>query len=105
MSECPLPQYCLTLLCPLAQEERVLDTLLMIPEIAVFTSSRSSAHGLSHAQLSTSEQVLGLAVMMQIQALLTQADHSSTLNILKQELAGLGLRYWLQPVVDAGEFV
>lgn len=104
MSETAMITYCLTLLCPLALEERVLDTLLMTPEIAVFTSSRAAAHGVNHAVLSASEQVLGLAVMTQIQALLTQEDHNLVLNKLKQELAGSGLRYWVQPVIAAGEF-
>lgn len=103
IAESYIPEYCLTMLCPLTLEERVLDALLMIPEIAIFTSSKASAHGLSHAQLSTSEQVLGLAVMTQVQALLTQKDHGLVLNKLKQELAGLGLRYWLMPVMEAGE--
>lgn len=104
MFEHPASQYSLTMLCPLTLEERVLDALLMIPEIAIFTSSKAAAHGLSHTQLSTSEQVLGLAEMTQIQALLAPADHDLVLNKLKQELAGLGLRYWLQPVIEAGEF-
>lgn len=103
MSEPNISEYCLVLLCPVAQEERVLDTLLMTPEIAVFTSSRSSAHGLSHSQLNTSEQVLGLAVMTQIQALLTHPDRELVLAKLKRELAGIGLRYWLMPVMEAGE--
>lgn len=99
-----MPELCLTLLCPPALEERVLDTLLMTPEIAVFTSTPAAAHGLGHARLSATEQVLGLAMMTQIQALLTQADRDSVLAGLKQKFAGTGLHYWLTPVIEAGEF-
>lgn len=95
---------CLTLLCPLALEERLLDTLLMTPEVAIFTSSRASTHGLGHAGLSATEQVLGLAVMTQVQALLADADRAMVLALLQTGFAGSGLRYWLTPVIAAGEF-
>jgi hypothetical protein len=98
-----MSELCLTLLCPPALEERVLDLLLMTPEVAVFTSTAAAAHGLSHARLSANEQVLGLAVMTQVQALLTLADRDRVLASLKRELAGTGLHYWLTPVIEAGE--
>lgn len=99
-----MSELCLTLLCPPALEERVLDALLMTPEIAVFTSAPAAAHGLGHARLNANEQVLGLAVMTQVQALLTEADRAGVLAALKAGFAGSGLRYWLTPVVEAGEF-
>jgi hypothetical protein len=95
---------CLTLLCPPALEERVLDTLLMTPDISIFTSTRAAAHGLPHARLSATEQVLGMAVMTQVQALLTHAGRDGVLCSLKQQFAGTGLHYWLTPVFEAGEF-
>jgi hypothetical protein len=95
---------CLTLLCPPALEERVLDTLLMIPEIVLFSSSRAAVHGVHPERLSASEQVLGLAVMTQIQALLHEADRTRLLARLKDSFAGTGLRYWLTPVIETGEF-
>lgn len=94
---------CLTLLCPPAQEERVLDLLLMTPEISVFTSSRAAAHGLHHSHLSAGEQVLGLALMTQVQALLSGSEPDAVLAELKRKLAGSGLRYWLTPVLESGE--
>ena len=99
-----MSELCLTLLCPPALEERVLDLLLMMPEIAIFTSTRAAAPGLSHERLSATEQVLGLAVMTQVQALLTQAERASVLTHLKRELVGTGLHYWITPVIEAGEF-
>lgn len=99
-----MPELCLTLLCPPAQEERVLDMLLMTPAVRVFTSSRSAAHGLHHSRLDAGEQVLGLAVMTQVQVLLSQTDQAGVLADLKMKLAGSGLRYWLTPVIESGEF-
>lgn len=98
-----MPDLCLTLLCPPAQEERVLDMLLMTPEITVFTSSRAAAHGLHPSRLSAGEQVLGLAVMTQVQALLSGPGQDAVLAELKRKLAGSGLRYWLTPLIESGE--
>ena len=95
---------CLTLLCPPALEERVLDTLLMTPEIAIFTSTRAAAHGFNHARLNANEQVLGLAVMTQVQALFNQTDRAKILDSLKVAFAGTGLHYWLTPVTETGAF-
>ncbi len=51
---------CLTLLCPPEAEEKLLDRLLLSPEIVkVFTSTTTAAHGLSHENMDQAEQVLG----------------------------------------------
>ena len=96
---------CLTILCPSAIDERLLDALLMAGEVEVFTSARASAHGLDHHRLSTSEQVLGLAIMTQVQALLRTEHRDTVLASLASQFAGAGLRYWITPVVAAGEFI
>jgi hypothetical protein len=100
-----MSELCLTVLCPVAVEERLLDALLMSDEIAVFTSAATAAHGLAHHRLSTNEQVLGLAVMTQVQALLRLEHRDAVLASLASQFAGAGLRYWITPVVGAGEFV
>jgi hypothetical protein len=94
----------LTVLCPTAVQERLLDTFLMSGEVAVFTSAPAAVHGLAHHRLSTNEQVLGLAVMTQVQALLRAEDRDAVLAGLASQFAGAGLRYWITPVVGAGEF-
>ena len=63
-------ELCLTLLCPPALEEKLLDLLLLAPEAAVFTSAPTAAHGLAFGRLSATEQVLGRALATQIQVLL-----------------------------------
>lgn len=99
MSDC-----CLTLLVPPAFQERLLDTLLMTSQVALFTSAPAAAHGLDHRRMSTNEQVLGLTVMTQVQILLALADRDAVLARLGEQCAGSGMRYWVTPVLDAGEF-
>jgi hypothetical protein len=99
MSEC-----CLTLLVAPAIHERLLDAFLMTAQVTLFTSTPAAAHGLAHHRMSTNEQVLGMAAMTQVQVLLALADRDAVLASLAEQFAGSGLRYWLTPVLDAGEF-
>ena len=95
-------ELCLTLLCPPALEEKLLDLLLMSPEAAVFTSAPVAAHGLAFGRLSASEQVLGRAQATQVQVLLAETDKAALLQAVQTQFAGTGLRYWLTPVTEAG---
>jgi hypothetical protein len=94
---------CLTLLCPPGMEENLLDWLLMSPHAAVFTSAPTAAHGLAFGHLSATEQVLGRASAVQIQLIFPEKDKAHLIAHLKREFAGTGLRYWLMPVLEAGE--
>ena len=98
MSEC-----CLTLLCPKGLEEKLLDLFLMAPEAAVFTSAPTAAHGLAFGKLSATEQVLGRTLATQIQVLLTIADKDTVLAAISREFAGVGVRYWITPILEKGE--
>lgn len=99
-----MAELCLKILCPPALVEQVLDTLLTMPEIAFFTSSAASAHGLEHSTLSATEQVLGMARMTLIEAMLWLANRDQILARLRTELSGTGLKYWISPVLEEGEF-
>lgn len=94
---------CITLLCPQAIEEKLLDLLLMLPNMTVFTSTATSAHGLTHEALGQMEQVLGRARAANIQAIFSETDKITLLEVLHQQFAGAGLRYWITPVMEAGE--
>lgn len=98
-----MSELCLTLLCPTTLEEKLLDALLMTPEIAVFTSTPTAAHGLATGRLSAAEQVLGRALVTQVQALLMLKDREAVLTFIREQFAGTGLRYWITPVIEAGE--
>jgi hypothetical protein len=94
---------CLTLLCPPAVEEKLLDLLLMAPNASVFTSAPTAAHGLSFNNLNQTEQVLGRGFATQVQVIISSADQPALLAAIQAQLAGAGLRYWLTPVLEAGE--
>lgn len=97
-----MSEFCLNLLCPLAVEEKLLDLLLMSPNAEVFTSSPTAAHGLASGSLSQSEQVLGRMQATQIQVVLSEADKDALLKTIQQQFAGVGLRYWITPVIESG---
>jgi len=95
---------CLTLLCPPTLEEKLLDMLLITPAVSLFTSASTAAHGASTGQLSPSEQVLGRALATQIQVLFASADKETLLSSIQQQFGGTGLRYWIAPILEQGEF-
>ncbi len=94
---------CLTLLCPPAVEEKLLDLLLMSPNANVFTSAPTAAHGMAFNNLNQTEQVLGRGFATQVQVIISSADKDALLGAIKSQLAGAGLRYWTTPVLDAGD--
>lgn len=100
-----MSELCLTLLCPPALEEKLLDLLLMSPEATVFTSAPIAAHGLAFGRLSASEQVLGRAKATQVQVLLALAHKDALLAAVQMQFSGTGLRYWLTPVAEEGAIV
>lgn len=98
-----MSELCLTLLCPPAVEERLLDLLLMSPEAVVFTSTATAEHGLAFGHLSPTEHVLGRSLATQVQVLFAETDKAALLGNIQQQFAGAGLRYWVTTVVEAGE--
>ncbi|MHB0985295.1 MAG: DUF3240 family protein [Sulfuricella sp.] len=100
-----MSELCLTLLCPPAVEEKLLDLLLMLPNTTVFTSTATAAHGLAHENLDQMEQVLGRASATEVQVIFAAADKAALLEAIRRQFAGAGLRYWVTPVIEAGEIV
>jgi hypothetical protein len=96
---------CLTLLCTPQVEEKVLDLLLVSPDVKLLTSMPTAVHGLDHKQLDQSEQVLGRARATQIQAIADACAVQSLLDGLRGKLAGAALRYWVTPVAGMGVIV
>lgn len=99
-----MSELCLTLLCPPALEEKLLDMLLMSPEVALFASTPTAAHGSSAGQLSSTEQVLGRAITTQVQVLFAAKDKEALLDTIQQQFAGTGMCYWLAPILEQGAF-
>lgn len=98
-----MSELCLTLVCPPAVEEKLLDLLLLSPNATVFTSTATAAHGLAHEYLDQTEQVLGRARATEIQVIFAAADKAALLEAIRRQFAGAGLRYWVTTVAEAGE--
>ena len=98
-----MSELCLTLLCPPAVEEKLLDLLLLSPHTAVFTSTPTAAHGQALGSLDQTEQVLGHAFATQVQLVIRDTDKEALLGDIHKQFAGAGLRYWIIPVSEAGE--
>jgi hypothetical protein len=98
-----MSELCLTLLCPPAIEEKLLDLLLLSTTPTVFTSTPTAAHGLAHEYLDQTEQVLGQARATKVQVIFAAADKTALLEALHREFAGVGLRYWVTTLVETGE--
>ncbi|MCG2585632.1 DUF3240 family protein [Massilia sp. TS11] len=97
-------ELCLTLLCPPAVEEKVLDLLLLTPEVTSYTSNPTSAHGIAPDNLDESEQVLGRARATLVLAVFGADAQASLLARLAAELRGSGVRYWITPILASGGF-
>ncbi len=97
-----MSELCLTLVCPPAVEEKLLDLLLLSPHVSFFTSTATAAHGMAHDNLDQTEQVLGRARATEIQVILDAANQAALLDAVRRQFAGAGLRYWLTAVAEAG---
>ncbi|MCE9550693.1 MAG: DUF3240 family protein [Betaproteobacteria bacterium] len=98
-----MSELCLTLLCPPAIGEKLLDLLLMLPNTTVFTSTPTAAHGQVGWSLSQAEQVMGRAHATEIKVIFAETDKATLLDAIRQQFAGTGLRYWVTTVVESGE--
>lgn len=98
-----MSELCLTLVCPPAIEEKLLDLLLLSPDVTFFTSTVTAAHGMAHENMDQTEQVLGRARATEIQVIVGEASKAALLEAIRQQFAGAGLRYWLTTVTEAGE--
>lgn len=98
-----MADYCLSLVCPLAAEQRLLDALLANAG-TVFTSTPVHSHGGAQARLTATEQVMGRSRAVHVDVLLTEEDLGRLRELLQREFTGSGLRYWAVPVAFAGEF-
>lgn len=98
-----MSELCLTLVCPPTVEEKLLDLLLLSPNVSFFTSTVTAAHGMAHENMDQTELVLGRSHAIEIQVILSAANKASLLDSLRQQFSGTGLRYWLSAVTEAGE--
>ena len=100
-----MADFCLTLICPPAIEEKLLDTLLEHAGSEVFTSTPTYSHGTAPGRISAEEQVMGRSRAVQVQVLLSAGERDALLQLLRSEFHGTGLRYWATAVVQEGVFL
>ena len=101
MAEDPT-RYCLTLICPPAVEEKLLDLLLAHAGNDVFTSTATFSHGNAPGRLTATEQAMGRSRALQVSILLSADELSDLRSRLQCEFAGTGLRYWALPLALEG---
>ena len=99
-----MADYCLTLICPLPVEEKLLDLLLANVGDEVFTSTHTHSHGTAQNRLTATEQVMGRSRAMQINVLLSTDELGRLRKLLQREFTGTGVRYWATPLAFDGEF-
>lgn len=92
----------LTLIARPDVEEVVIDWLLGRDELSGFTGEAAFGHSREHGRFSLVEQVTGRQRRAVFHLKLDQDEAEPLLEAMRDELAGLGLRYWLVPMLDSG---
>jgi hypothetical protein len=81
----------------------VVDCLLVLESERGFSSFPVSSHQhKNHGLLSKSEQVTGRQKEIRFQIYVPEQALSELLAQLRQEFSGLGIQYWVLPVLENG---
>ena len=92
----------LTLIARPDVEEVVIDWLLGREELTGFTGQAAYGHSSEHGGFSLVEQVTGRQRRAMFHVQIDEGQADALLAAMRGELAGLGLRYWLTPMVATG---
>ena len=92
----------LTLIARPDVEEVVIDWLLGRGELTGFTGQAAYGHSREHGGFSLVEQVTGRQRRAMFHVQIDEGEVESLLAAMREELAGLGLRYWLTPMRETG---
>ncbi|MDA8093625.1 MAG: DUF3240 family protein [Betaproteobacteria bacterium] len=96
---------CLTIVCPKALEEALVDHLLEHPELVPgFTSQAVEGHGQGVPLHGTGEEVRGRSRRVQIQVVMAGEAAMALIRHLKDRLPNPEVAYWLSPVAQFGRF-
>lgn len=98
-----MSDYSLSILCPPTVEERLLDALLVIDDIDVFTAAPTYVHGIQRQRATAMEQVTGRRRATLVHVLLSEVGLERVRESLRRDFVGSGLRYWTAPVIDVEE--
>jgi len=83
-------------------EESLVDWLLGRTEISGFSSHKIDGHSRDHMQLSLAEQVTGRRQQVMFQVELRYDEAQILLQKLKLYFPGMGVHYWMTPVLESG---
>lgn len=97
-----MTEVCLYLLAAPELEEKLLDQLLMHPQMPNFVSQSAASHGGHFNDLDQSEQVLGRGDAVLIQAQLTLDNAHDLVNQLRSDFAKSGVMFWIVPILTKG---
>lgn len=92
----------LTLFVPPSIEETLVDWLLEHASIEGFSSAEAFGHGARQNGMSLLEQVTGRQRRVQFLIHLKRDQAERILDELRSTFAGVGLHYFLTPLLDAG---
>ena len=100
------PNCCLTLICPKALEENLVDLLLEHEALTSgFITSEVEGHGRNVTYQSMAEKVRGRAHRVEIRIILHHADAQTLLQGIKQALPRANIAYYMTPVTEWGSFL
>lgn len=93
----------LTLVMPDDVAQHVQDVLLSRPDlVAGFTACRAEGHGAGVPLVAPGERVSGHAPRTALQAVGSEDAMRAVLALIKRELPGANVFFWLLPVIDTG---
>ena len=95
-------QYLITLTVSPAIEETIVDWLLQFEAQAGFTSFPVNGHSSREEGLTLAEQVAGRQKQLRFQMHVPATELPHFISQLKQDFQGVGLHYWVSPVLEAG---
>lgn len=83
-------------------ENALVDWMLAHGEIAGFTSSPVSGHGVSEYSLTTAEQVAGRQRQVMFQLHVPAGTAEQIIEGVREAFSGSGIHYWVTPLHTAG---
>lgn len=93
----------LTLVMPNDIVQHVEDLLISHPDVVGgFTATASEGHGASVQLVQPSELVSGHAPRTTIQTVGTESSMQVIIELIRRQLPGANVFYWLTPVIDMG---
>ncbi len=95
-------EFLVTINVPPGIEGAIVDCLLVLESERGFSSFPVSSHQHKNHGLSKSEQVTGRQREIRFEIYVPEQALSDLLAQLRQEFSGLGIHYWVSPVIENG---